>query len=509
MVLFNVISIYLITIALVTVYWAAYVRTHNGSNFAKTAIALASAMCFYILGYTMELNAMTQRQIVFWNYVEYIGIPFVSALWLTTALFYTGHFRKHRVLLCLAIFVIPIISLVLRFTNDFHHLYFASTGFATELGRLVYVKQTGVWMYVQSVHSMLMILVSMALFIVNSAKSGERQNGKITFTAIASAIAVAGLVLSQVKPFGFIIDYMALCLPATALLMIVAIARFDLLETKSVARSRAFEFSEDAVLLVNRSNCVIDFNASARQFFEYLGKKLSNEPLKTLLEDNPELLKGFQRTEEYVLTLSVGGMTRRYEIRTTNIDNRPVTRGWIKTIRDVTEVYQLNEELRKQAITDELSQLNNRRAFMQLGRDWVSASEQDRTSLFLCMLDIDFFKNVNDQYGHAAGDAVIRELARLLKKHFGQDALVARLGGEEFAVMLSDMSDEAAEHRLYSFLTFLRSHTFRYRSSGIGITISAGFTQKTPGQTLESLMRSADKALYLAKEQGRDRISRV
>jgi len=330
----NFITIYLVSIAVVTVFWAAYVRVHNGSSFAKTSLLLCAALCFYILGYALELNSSAESQIVFWNHVEYIGIPFVSALWLATALLYTGYYGRHKVLLSLAIFAIPVATLVLRYTNDYHHLYFASTEFVWAYGKPFFVKQSGVWMYVQTVHSMSMILVSMVLWIRDSVKSGERYPGKIGLTALASLFAVAGLILMQVKPFHFPLDYMALCLPITALLVIIAIARFDLLETKSVARSRAFEFNAIAVLLVNRGGRIIDYNTSAKVLFEQLGVKLRNESLSALLGQSPCLLSGIQCPEKNVVSLRLEVGERYYEIQTTNLDDHTPTRGWIKTIRD-------------------------------------------------------------------------------------------------------------------------------------------------------------------------------
>lgn len=507
MYIFNIISLYLIVIAILSVFWAAYIKTLNGSSFTNASMMLCMAMCFYILGYALELNSSEESQILFWNHVEYIGIPFVSALWLTTALLYTGHYSRHKILWSTAIFLIPVLTLILRFTNDYHHLYFASVGFTQEFGRLVFVKKTGVWMYVQTVHSMSMIVVSMGLFIHDSVRAGGRQRGKVLLTIAASVFAIAGLLLTQIKPFGFTIDYMVLCLPISALLVIIAIARFDLLETKSMARSRAFEYSGNAVFLINRQNRVIDYNASAKSLLEELQIRISNTTLASLLKGVPLLLEGMLLQDKNVIRLAISGQERYFEITTRSIDDRAVTRGWIKTVRDITEVHRLDEELKRQAITDELSMLNNRRAFMQIGRDWVSAADQSGESLSLFMFDIDYFKNVNDQYGHPAGDSVIQDFGRLIKLHFGPESLVARLGGEEFAVMIPGKTDEQLRQTLNAFLEKIRGYVFRYREQRIHLTVSAGGITKQPGQTLESLMRNADKALYESKAKGRDRVT--
>ena len=386
-------------------------------------------MCFYILGYTLELNSVTPTQIEFWNQVEYVGIPFVSALWLTTALLYTGHFTHHKKILIAAIYLIPIITMILRFTNNYHHMYFSSLSYVAESGKLLFVKKMGPWMCVQAVHSMGMIVIAMALFIRDAIISRDKRNGKIILMAVASIFAITGLLLAAIKPFTFYIDYMALCLPVTCVMVILSIAYYDLLGTKSIARSRTFEYRNDAVILISRQNRVLDFNSSAKQLFEKINIRLYNGYIFALFEKSPQFLEALNNTEKTLVKLPVHDEKRCYEITTMNIDERSSTRGWIKTIRDITEIYQLNEELKRQALTDELSELYNRRAFIQLGNEWVTESDENGSSLHLVMLDLDSFKNVNDQYGHPAGDYVIRHFSRMLISHFITGSLVARLGG--------------------------------------------------------------------------------
>ncbi|MEA4823104.1 MAG: diguanylate cyclase [Clostridiaceae bacterium] len=495
--------------AVVTVFWSACIRVLNGSNYARTSLVLCAAMCFYILGYAMELNSATPSQIEFWNLVEYIGIPFVSALWLTIALMYTGHFTRCKKALVLAIYLIPIISLILRFTNAYHHLYFLTEGYEEEYGKLIFVKKTGPWMYVQSIHSMLMILAAMGLLIHDSVQKEDKQRGKILLITAASAFAVAGLLLSQIKPFNITIDYMALCLPITCVMVILAIAQFDLLETRSLARSRVFEYAGDAFLLINKQNRILDYNSSARQLFESINIRLNNGYISTLLSQVPDILEALKNKENSVVKLRMKTEDRYYEITTTNIDNRNATRGWIKTIRDITEIHQLNEDLKRQAMTDELSVLNNRRAFIRIGTDWVSEANKTGKTLHLSMLDIDYFKKVNDQFGHPIGDLVIREFSEMLKDHFGADSLIARLGGEEFAILQAGVNDEKTLRTLNAFLNMIRRHQFCYHGNQLQITVSAGVTRSQPNQTLESMIRNADKALYLSKNRGRDCVTVV
>ena len=126
---YNLINIYFFVMLFTAIYWAVHIKAVNNTGYATFMLALSFAIGIYIFGYAMELNSNTEAQIIFWNRFEYLGIPFVSAFWLTAGLMYTGHFARHRVLLILFIYIIPLVTLGLRLTNDFHHLYFCHRRF--------------------------------------------------------------------------------------------------------------------------------------------------------------------------------------------------------------------------------------------------------------------------------------------------------------------------------------------------------------------------------------------
>lgn len=499
-------SIYFLIMAMTVTYWGAHIRSLNKSGYARTILLLCFAMSTYILGYAMELNAVSEPWILFWNRAEYLGIPFVSALWLLVALQYTGHFSRFRRLLLTAMFGIPFTTLVLRQTNTLHHLYFANEGFVREFGKLMFVKTPGPWMYVQLVHSMLMIFAAMGLFLADSVGSEEKDAGKIRLIIAASFFAASGLVLTMVRPLGLHIDYMAFCLPLAAILVIFSILRYDFLETRFLAESMVFEASRDAILLVNRKNKVIDTNRSTEELLRRIGAESVGGSLEDLFLQAPALLQSLRSTETSIAKLELGTEREYYEVSTKSIDPQRESRGWMKTIRDVTEIYQLNESLKVQALMDELSGLNNRRAFLQSGQLRMADSDRTGRALHLLMMDLDHFKNVNDQYGHPAGDLVIQNFSALLKEVFGPDSLIARLGGEEFGVLTAGPS--AAEVRRQAEILQKRMEGFehRYGDKSFRVTVSIGIAGKSGfGQTLEELLHLADKALYRSKDSGRNR----
>ena len=121
------------------------------------------------------------------------------------------------------------------------------------------------------------------------------------------------------------------------------------------------------------------------------------------------------------------------------------------------------------------------------------------------MLDIDYFKSVNDNYGHEAGDQVLKMTAQLIQKHFGQDFLAARLGGEEFSIFFDDVPLEQARQRLELFRQEFEQQEVSNNDQIIKCTVSIGVTTNND-PIIDSLVNKADELLYEAKESGRNRI---
>ncbi len=153
----------------------------------------------------------------------------------------------------------------------------------------------------------------------------------------------------------------------------------------------------------------------------------------------------------------------------------------------------------EQSITDPLTGLRNRRAFQKRLLEEVALSRRHRTPLSLAMIDVDHFKDYNDDFGHPAGDAALRQVARMLRTETRRSDLIARYGGEEFAVILPGTDLDGAAALCERF----RTAVGRAGCSGRRLTISVGVAS-FDGSDAEALVAAADDALYRAKAAGRD-----
>lgn len=149
---------------------------------------------------------------------------------------------------------------------------------------------------------------------------------------------------------------------------------------------------------------------------------------------------------------------------------------------------------------DELTNLPNRRYFKSVLLEWKQISH------YLLLIDIDFFKNINDKYGHNTGDEVLSEFGKLLSKLYSDNVIVTRIGGEEFAVILHSSVVKDAELIVEKILTSTRELVVM---GDIRFTVSIGAGCKKENETIDNLLRRVDSALYQAKRCGRDRVEWV
>ena len=173
---------------------------------------------------------------------------------------------------------------------------------------------------------------------------------------------------------------------------------------------------------------------------------------------------------------------------------------------DIETAY--HEEIYNMTITDGLTQLYNKRYLLEVLEKEMSRAKRYKRPLSVIMVDIDFFKRLNDRYGHIAGDAVLKELGQLLSKRIRKEEIVTRYGGEEFFILLPETVIDGAVTMAESIRSLVDKHMFPFEDQPLHITISAGVAEYKPGKHNNPLdvIKAADVKLYDAKTSGRNRI---
>ncbi len=163
------------------------------------------------------------------------------------------------------------------------------------------------------------------------------------------------------------------------------------------------------------------------------------------------------------------------------------------------------EEEKQRAVTDSLTGLPNREAYNERSHQEMQRWERYKHPLTLAVIDIDFFKKINDNYGHQTGDKVLKIVSNAVVKRLREVDFMARFGGEEFVLLLPETDGEKALEVLNRIREALANAPFRYKNEKITITVSIGIAEFTEGDTCEKVFERADEALYKAKETGRNK----
>ncbi len=177
------------------------------------------------------------------------------------------------------------------------------------------------------------------------------------------------------------------------------------------------------------------------------------------------------------------------------------------THTDVTDRKNMELELERQAHIDYLTGINNRRHFMMLANNELRRDKRHHHELSLLMFDVDHFKAINDQYGHQVGDLVLQKLVIECRGHLRTEDIFGRIGGEEFAVLLPETEIKAAIE-VAERLRMVTTNTLLVLENGksLHVTISVGVTSCSCIDDIDLLLSQADKALYNAKNSGRDKV---
>ncbi|MFJ7110005.1 GGDEF domain-containing protein [Pseudomonas sp. NPDC098740] len=165
------------------------------------------------------------------------------------------------------------------------------------------------------------------------------------------------------------------------------------------------------------------------------------------------------------------------------------------------------EEQRQKALIDPLTGLPNRAAWSERLDHEINQWQQHGNTLLLAMLDLDHFKRINDNYGHLAGDKVLKIIASVLRKRLRGTDFIARFGGEEFVLLMPDTVPTAGAKLLEKLRASIEACPFHFKGEPVTITISMGLTAFKPGEHSDLVLKRADQALYRAKHAGRNQVA--
>lgn len=303
----------------------------------------------------------------------------------------------------------------------------------------------------------------------------------------------------------------------------------------STIYQRIFEYTPDALLVVDPSGCITLMNAQAETLFGYDRSELTGQPVEILVPPrfsarHAEYRSSFQGEAHSrqmgaaaeLLALRKDGSELPVDVMLSPmiIGDQPLT---LCVVRDISErkaaedklrqqteeLQRLHAEMKNLASHDGLTGLYNRRAFFELAGQMLKTAHRRKESTTLLMLDLDHFKQVNDQFGHAEGDRVLQTVASTLRATARDNDIVARHGGEEFvvaAIGLGEAEGVMAAERLRAAVAAI-NNLKKPITVSIGVSTLPPQTHKQEvSRVLADMLDKADQALYAAKNGGRNQV---
>lgn len=376
-------------------------------------------------------------------------------------------------------------------------------------------------------------IVLLAFFILGAAcvRASPFFKRQYLVILLASTLPFAASVFTQMGYTGLDdLDIAPVSFGISSVIYAYAVFRHQFMDLLPVARGHLIENMGDGVLVLDEQGRIVDINPAMQNFIEgepvsLIGQNIS-VVLKPWAQNTGQLLSGIETRTELIIPKKP---SRYLDLRVTPLydDNQRMS-GRLIVFRDVTdrqeaeknlrraldrlqtqliEIGVLQSQLREQAIRDALTNVFNRRYLEETLERELARAARELYPLCVIMLDLDYFKNINDTYGHEAGDVVLKTLAETVTRQSRHGDFLCRFGGEEFVLVMPNIGIAKAQERAEELHQLINSLNIPYERFNLTTTISMGIAwYPEHGKTKEELLRAADKAMYAAKNAGRNRV---
>ncbi|MCL1851995.1 MAG: diguanylate cyclase [Peptococcaceae bacterium] len=489
-------------IALLTLMVGLYARSAPKSlcfTYVTVAIFILSLGCLFEITATSKISALMAARL------QYCGGPFIAPLMLLFVCEYCD-IKVNRSFVAL-LFSVPVLCSLLVLTYPLQHIYYMDVEFLTN-GPLPRLKPIG-----SSIYYMFMLFSSFIPIMADAILLYHCQWRDHIFrknAAIIVLVTVFPILGTLLLAFGRndigVIMY-PIFLSLSSLLLCYSILQLGLYRIAPLAREQIIETMSNGFILADMQGSFFDANSEAKRLLPQLaltsaGTRMDDIEGVTWFRDRTGASRnGFSVAEP-------DGAIKYYRISETVIKQADKSICRCLLIYDETETKQLLDEVCLMAGQDALTGLCNQGAFFRNGRRLFNQIAKNNGDACVLMIDLDFFKDVNDAYGHLVGDEVLQALAEMLSTRFRSTDLVARYGGEEFSAFVPSLSERGGLDLAKNLRERAAKLAFSSQGSVFSITVSIGVTAFDSGrhEVFEAMLKDADAALYAAKKAGKNAI---
>lgn len=489
-------------------------------------VCFSLAVTEWLIASTTESFVVSQSAKVLWSQISYIGFVFANPL---LFLFILTYIRQYKLplRLGLSVMIVPVIVLIAAWTNSLHGWVWP--GFSQgsiENNVLIYEHGFMFWVHTAYLYLIMAIGVIILIRAIITASPPLRRQLSIILAGI-----IFPVISGTVYTFGWApvegMDITPTGLAFTGAFLAWGLIRYELLDLVPVARATLIEQLQDGVIVLDLEGRIADINQSTQKLLGWDPKDILGGNIESYF---PELARIFLTTNkplrrEIPLPDSPGIIL---EIQSSNLSNkRKEEVGKLLLVRDVTarnraeaELQNANRQLKEQlvknrslqkkleqqALHDSLTGLLNRHIDEILTKEF-SRSRRENKPISVAMIDIDHFKTINDKFGHQIGDKLLTSFSQYITNTIREEDFAARFGGDEIMLVFPGMDQANAVKKAEEIRLNFGNLDVMADLSPVIPTITVGVaTFPQNGKNPDEVIRSADWALYAAKEEGRNRV---
>ncbi len=489
----------------------------------------ASLWCVF---YSLEIVTTDFGLKVFWAKARFFGLAPLSSLWLAVAIQHMGSIKWFRGARWLILGIIPALVIILSMTSSHHTLFRYDYRLLPDNGIGVIHFTNGPLFWVYACYAYLLSIVTGVILYLSFRKQNtiKRRQTVLVISGISVFIIVDALFQVKITPFPNY-NLSSSSLAISGILLSMAVFRYRILDLAPITRVMIMNGISDIIVVADDTGRLLDFNRAASVAFGLSPVSSAGLPLQDIHPFFSGILETGDKYPDRTgdTQVCVNGVEKIFEISVkpirfrgdhivgTLIHLRDVSgqRRMEKEIREanaelvarIVKIESLQAQLRELSIRDPLTGLYNRRYMDETVKRDLLMAIRNQSPLSFALIDIDYFKAVNDTWGHQAGDALLKSLAGLLVENVRKSDMVCRFGGEEFLIVLVGVSSALAQKQVDKIRIAFEGITTPYDDQRIRATFSAGVAAYPEhGCEAPELIRSADEALYRAKREGRNRV---
>lgn len=467
--------------------------------------ALCSAVGMYLFGYILELTSPTREAAIIALKVENVGIPLVAPFFLLFMLDIC-RYRVVRPWMAPAALLYGMSMTACIVLNEHHLLYYPAIERLPVWDMHYLLLGHGPLYYLQQGIALACALAAYGALAARMIRWSSRMRRQMLFITLGSLVSLTSHVLYFTRILSQQIDPTPISMSITLLFFLVGVIRYRLFNISGIAMETVIASMDDAVVVLDYYWCYQSANLSAEKLFPGLGELVSSAPISRLAGWPKELAVHSGAGQHNFDLPDWSGGRQYFRANVSPVDNGSKTIGWSVVIRDITEMTEMIDKMQELAITDPLTGIYNRRYFMENVQRQLNIARREKKISAIAIFDIDYFKRVNDTYGHQVGDIVLLMVAEAIKKELRSYDFFARYGGEEFALYAINIKGQDLVKFGWRLCRAIESMQIPHQGSTIQVTASFGLVEVPWDALLEDAIQAADAAMYRAKQNGRNRV---